>query len=80
MAGTNISPVEFGILQSSQLSAGLTKFDTHTYVTVYIFSFIMLGFNILKSKYKEILKNFPKDFCESIHKLKHKLSDDQICT
>ena len=40
----------------------------------------MLGFNILKSKYKEILKRFPKDFCESIHKLKHKLSDDQICS
>ena len=42
-------------------------------------SFIILGFSILKSKYKEILKYFPNDFCESIHKLQHKLDDDQMC-
>ena len=44
----------------------------------YILPFIILGFSILKSKYKEILKYFPKDFYGSIHKLQHKLSDDQM--
>ena len=52
--------------------------NTCTYACNCIHFFIILGFSILKSKYKEILKYFPKDFYKSIHKLQHKLSDDQI--
>ena len=48
------------------------------YVTAFNFSWYYIGFSMLKSKYKEILKYFPNDFYKSIHKLQHKLSDEQI--